>query len=128
MAPSAVETVKKSVGDVLTSKLTTQTVDPVQVALDEAIARFVARNPSSHELHKQATHSMPGGNTRTQLHTFPFPVCMKFGEGYKVTSEDGQTYVILPFSSYSIRLIIMQIYRFCWRVNGRFIWALSSCY
>ena len=98
MAPSAVETVKESVGVALASKLPIQAVDPIQAALDDAIARFILRNPHSLELHKQATESMPGGNTRTQLHTFPFPVCMKSGEGYKVTSEDGHTYVVLSFS------------------------------
>lgn len=58
-------------------------------ALTAATARFAARNPRSAELHAQALGSMPGGNTRAQLYTFPFPVCMKSGQGYQVTSEDG---------------------------------------
>ena len=62
-----------------------------QKALDAAIARFEARNPISKQLHERATTSMPGGNTRTQLHTSPFPVVMKHGRGYQVTSEDGCT-------------------------------------
>lgn len=57
-------------------------------ALEAAIARFKARNPRSQELHQIALGSMPGGNTRAQMYTFPFPVCMKSGEGYQVTSED----------------------------------------
>lgn len=63
-----------------------------QEALDAAIARYVAANPKSQALHELATGSMPGGNTRTQLHTSPFPLCMRSGKGYQVTSEDGTTY------------------------------------
>ncbi|KAF3766811.1 PLP-dependent transferase [Cryphonectria parasitica EP155] len=61
-------------------------------ALDAAIARFKARNPCSEALYRQAVESLPGGNTRTQLYTFPFPVYMKSGQGYQVTSEDGHIY------------------------------------
>jgi glutamate-1-semialdehyde 2,1-aminomutase len=64
---------------------------PVQAALDAAIERFVARNPRSSELYIAATKSMPGGNTRTLLYTKPFPVLLKYGRGYEVTSEDGHT-------------------------------------
>lgn len=58
-------------------------------ALEAAIARFTARNPRSQELHEEALGSMPGGNTRAQMYTNPFPVCIKSGEGYRVTTEDG---------------------------------------
>ena len=91
MATSTVETVKQTFGDVISSKLAND-VDPAQTALSNAINRFITRNPRSQELHKLATESMPGGNTRTQLHTFPFPVCMKSGEAYQVTSEDAHMY------------------------------------
>lgn len=63
-----------------------------QHALDAAIARYMAANPRSLHLHQLATESMPGGNTRTQLHTSPFPLCMRSGKGYQLTSEDGTTY------------------------------------
>lgn len=72
--------------DVLKTK-TGQTAG--QAALEAAIARFTARNPRSKELHQQALESMPGGNTRAQMYTYPFPVCMKSGEGHQVTTEDG---------------------------------------
>lgn len=88
MAPSAIETVKQTVEDAVPSKVA-NVVSPVQAALDSAIERFILRNSRSQELHELATKSMPGGNTRTQLHTFPFPVCMKSGESYQVTSEDA---------------------------------------
>lgn len=68
------------------------TTTPANVALEAAIARFTARNKRSLELHAQALESMPGGNTRAQMYTYPFPVCMKSGKGYQVTSEDGHTY------------------------------------
>ncbi|OAA64278.1 Aminotransferase class-III [Niveomyces insectorum RCEF 264] len=64
-------------------------------ALDAAVARYTAANPVSLQLHTRATASMPGGNTRTQLHTAPFPLCMRAGRGYQVTSEDGRTYTDL---------------------------------
>lgn len=70
--------------------------NPVQVALDNAIARYETRNPQSKALHLQAVRSLPGGNTRTLLHVSPFPVFMKSGTGYQVTSEDGHT-CALPF-------------------------------
>lgn len=60
-------------------------------ALEAAKARFVARNTSSLRLHEEAIKSLPGGNTRSLLHTSPFPVFLKSGEGYQVTSEDGHT-------------------------------------
>lgn len=60
-------------------------------ALDAAIARFQQRNALSLELHRKATKTLPGGNTRTQVHTTPFPVYMRSGTGYQVTSEDGHT-------------------------------------
>jgi glutamate-1-semialdehyde 2,1-aminomutase len=53
--------------------------------------RFVQRNQRSLELHQKALKSLPGGNTRTILHTAPFPLCMKSGKGYQVTDEDGHT-------------------------------------
>lgn len=72
---------------------TTTTRAAGDAALDAALARFAARNPRSRELHERALASMPGGNTRAQLHTFPFPVAMRSGAGHVVTSEDGHDYV-----------------------------------
>lgn len=64
-------------------------------ALEAAKARFVARNPTSLQLHTEATNSLPGGNTRSLLHNAPFPVYMQRGTGYQVISEDGHTYTDL---------------------------------
>lgn len=67
--------------------------DPKAAAvLQAAKARFLERNPKSLQIHQDASRSMPGGNTRTVLHTAPFPVSMARGHGYQVFSEDGHTY------------------------------------
>lgn len=64
----------------------------LQSALDAARKRFAERNPNSLRLHEEAVKSLPGGNTRTLLHTTPFPIYMKEGRGYQLTDEDGHTY------------------------------------
>lgn len=64
-------------------------------ALDAATARFVERNPQSLALHQLSLSSLPGGNTRSLLHTAPFPVFLKSGQDWQVTSEDGHTYTDL---------------------------------
>ncbi|KAM3444473.1 hypothetical protein NHJ13734_001440 [Beauveria thailandica] len=67
----------------------------LRAALDAAVENFVTRNPKSKALHEKAVKTFPGGNTRTVLHTDPFPLCMKSGKGYQVFSEDGDTYTDL---------------------------------
>lgn len=67
----------------------------LESALAEAQARFKARNTRSAELHAEASSWLPGGNTRTTLHTTPFPVYMSSGKDHTVTSEDGHTYTDL---------------------------------
>lgn len=67
-------------------------------ALDAAKVRFVERNKESLLLHEEAVKSLPGGNTRSLLHTAPFPVFLKSGDGYQVVSEDGHTYALDPSS------------------------------
>ncbi|PWI64254.1 hypothetical protein PCL_11328 [Purpureocillium lilacinum] len=64
-------------------------------ALQTAIEKYIAKNPKSKALHEQAIEIFPGGNTRTVLHTDPFPLCMKCGKGYRVFSEDGDSYTDL---------------------------------
>lgn len=63
----------------------------LQTALAAARARFADRNPNSLRLHEEAAKSLPGGNTRTLLHTSPFPIYMKEGMGWQLTDEDGHT-------------------------------------
>ena len=54
----------------------------LQIAVDAAKAR-----------HEEAVNVLPGGNTRTILHTDPFPIYIKQGNSYQVTSEDDVTWV-----------------------------------
>lgn len=63
----------------------------LEAALDAAISRYEKHNTKSKALHEEAVKAFPGGNTRTVLHTSPFPVCIKSGIGYQLTSEDGDT-------------------------------------
>lgn len=66
---------------------------PLKDAVEAAKQRYTQANPTSQALHEEATQSLPGGNTRTVLHAGPFPIYMKSGKNYQVTSEDGKTYV-----------------------------------
>ncbi|EED16607.1 aminotransferase class III, putative [Talaromyces stipitatus ATCC 10500] len=61
-------------------------------ALDAAKSRYIELNARSKSLHEEAVNVLPGGNTRTILHTDPFPIYMKSGRAYQVTSEEGNTY------------------------------------
>ncbi|CAG7969689.1 unnamed protein product [Penicillium nalgiovense] len=61
-------------------------------ALRGATTRFIEHHPESQRLHKLSLESLPGGNTRTLLHTAPFPVFMRKGEGSELWDEDGNKY------------------------------------
>ena len=63
--------------------------DALQYAVDEARARYAARNPRSARLHAEALEVLPGGNTRSVLHYAPFPLYMAGGEGCRLTDVDG---------------------------------------
>jgi glutamate-1-semialdehyde 2,1-aminomutase len=58
--------------------------------LDLARAKYVRQNPRSEALHAEALNSLPGGNTRAVLHADPFPLYIKSGRGYQVTTEDDK--------------------------------------
>jgi glutamate-1-semialdehyde 2,1-aminomutase len=68
---------------------------PLDQALAEARAAFVARNPLSREVHERATQVMPGGNTRSVLFYEPFPLAMASGESFRLRDADGHSYVDL---------------------------------
>jgi glutamate-1-semialdehyde 2,1-aminomutase len=95
MAPSAIFTSVRHRGeDVTASEVAKVSIDPhedLAIALRTAKARFIERHPTSLKLHEEAINSLPGGNTRTLLHTTPFPISIKSGSGYEVTDEDGHT-------------------------------------
>ena len=63
--------------------------DAAAAALRAAEARFIAANPLSKAQHDLALGALPGGNTRTLLHTSPFPLSMKQGKDAYVWDLDG---------------------------------------
>jgi glutamate-1-semialdehyde 2,1-aminomutase len=77
-----------------THSLPTKSKNDANAVLSAAEERFVQRNPKSLECHQKAVKSLPGGNTRSLLHTAPFPLFMKSGKGHELTDEDGHTWVI----------------------------------
>jgi glutamate-1-semialdehyde 2,1-aminomutase len=48
--------------------------DVLDEALRDAHERFAARRPRTREWHRQARTVLRGGNTRSVLHTRPFPI------------------------------------------------------
>ena len=57
-----------------------------------------SRWPLSSAKHERAKRSLPGGNTRTQLHVDPFPVYGDRGNGARITLSDGIEVDGLTFS------------------------------
>ena len=57
--------------------------------LSQARQRFVERNPNSKALHNEAVTCLPGGNSRSVLHTAPFPISMTSGHSCYLVDEDG---------------------------------------
>ncbi|KAL3427199.1 glutamate-1-semialdehyde 2,1-aminomutase [Phlyctema vagabunda] len=62
-------------------------------ALRLAEDAYVSRHPVSKALHAKALRFMPGGNTRSVLHSDPFPVCLKKGEMNRLWDHDGNKYI-----------------------------------
>jgi glutamate-1-semialdehyde 2,1-aminomutase len=91
MSPAlTVSTSEKETND--TIKLPAKSIrENIAEALEAAKIRFAERNKTSLKLHEESVKSLPGGNTRSLLHTTPFPVFVKSGKGYQITSEDGHT-------------------------------------
>ncbi|KAI5926180.1 pyridoxal phosphate-dependent transferase [Camillea tinctor] len=93
MAPSAVENTTPNVVPKKVATTAPAQNDATQTVLAAAIKRFEEANPISKKQHEIAVDTLPGGNTRTLLHTPPFPLCMKSGKGAYVWDEDGHKYV-----------------------------------
>ncbi len=62
-------------------------------ALREAEVRYLAENPGSERLSRNAMATMPGGNTRTTVFFSPFPLYMAGGRGSRLTDVDGHEYL-----------------------------------
>ncbi len=78
--------------------------DPLDVALADATRRYRERNPRSERLARAAAEVMPGGNTRSVLHTDPFGVRVERAEGALLTTADGDLVVDL-LGDYSAGLL-----------------------
>ena len=61
----------------------------LQEAVEEAQQRYIKSNPSSKKSYDEACQHLPGGNTRTVLHTSPFPLTFSKGESCYLTTSDG---------------------------------------
>jgi hypothetical protein len=48
--------------------------DPLSAALSSVQAKYALSNPHSLKAHNEACQDFPGGNTRTVLHSSPFPI------------------------------------------------------
>ena len=62
-------------------------------ALAQVHSAYSALNPASHDAFVSSCKHLPGGNTRTVLHANPFPLTFASGNGCKLTSLDGHTYI-----------------------------------
>jgi glutamate-1-semialdehyde 2,1-aminomutase len=61
--------------------------------VDDALRRYIERNPESQRLHEARARVMPGGNTRSVLHVPPFPLTIVRGEGARIWDADGHEYL-----------------------------------
>ena len=68
----------RSVSSTKTHRSPPSQYDPLSAALAAAQARYTVANPESLKAHNDACQDLPGGNTRTVLHSSPFP--MTFGK------------------------------------------------
>ena len=100
----------------------------MQSALVEARQAYVDRNPKSFARHQDALQAMPGGNTRTTLHTSPFPLTVVRGEGCRLWDADGHEYIdvlgeytagIYGHSHPVIRAAIDRALNHGWNYGGR---------
>ncbi len=78
--------------------------DSLDAALENATRRYVERNPNSARLARAAAEVMPGGNTRSVLHTEPFGVRIDGAEGAVLTTVDGD-HVVDLLGDYSAGLL-----------------------
>ncbi|MCJ1472183.1 hypothetical protein MMC13_000830 [Lambiella insularis] len=65
----------------------------LEEAVTKAQADYTAANPLSFKSYQDACQHMPGGNTRTVLHSSPFPLTFQSGARATLTSLDGHQYV-----------------------------------
>lgn len=69
--------------------------DSLDEALGAATRRYVESHPESARLAREAAEVLPGGNTRSVLHTEPFGVRVAHADGAVLTTVDGEQLVDL---------------------------------
>ncbi|KAL3487245.1 pyridoxal phosphate-dependent transferase [Aspergillus germanicus] len=74
-------------------ELTLKSADKLDALYDSVTQSYVANNPKSQANHQEALKYLPGGNTRSVLHYYPFPMSLETGQGCRVTSLDGHEYL-----------------------------------
>jgi len=67
--------------------------EQLQVAVDEARASYTKKHLTSKKSHDEACLYMPGGNTRTVLHTSPFPFTIESAHSCYLKTVDGHSYI-----------------------------------
>ena len=67
----------------------------LDAALAAARQNYIDKRPASLATFEQATHYLPGGNTRTVLFHEPFPLRAAHGDGAMLTDLDGHRYLNL---------------------------------
>ena len=77
------------------STKTCANLDQLRSLLINAKRDYEGKHPRSLSLHEDALKALPGGNTRSVLHTDPFPICMNRGQGNRLIDVDGHEYVPL---------------------------------
>jgi glutamate-1-semialdehyde 2,1-aminomutase len=70
-------------------------VTALRAAVEDAVGRYVERNPASARRAERAAAVLPGGNTRSVLHFDPFPLAFARGEDASLFSLDGDRYTDL---------------------------------
>ncbi|KAF2435225.1 putative glutamate-1-semialdehyde 2,1-aminomutase [Tothia fuscella] len=73
----------------------TPTTKEIHDLLDDTYKSYTERNPKSLALYNKTLHFMPGANTRTVLHSQPFPLTFACGELCKLIDVDGHEYLDL---------------------------------
>lgn len=63
-----------------------------QEAYRTLAAAFEQNNPRSKAIYERATHSLPGGNTRSVLYYPPFPLAISSAQGARLSDADGHEY------------------------------------
>lgn len=65
----------------------------LRAAVEQAHNQYTKSHPQSFQTHQEACNYLPGGNTRTVLHTNPFPLTIDHGKDCHLITVDGHSYV-----------------------------------